>query len=194
MIPPSLTVRPELVEGLSLSCHDSAPAHRVEGIELFIERLPNGRLWLRYHIDAPIDDLVLPDPAPRARADDLWQHLCCELFLRRPDGTEYLEWNFSPSSRWAGYRFSAYRTGREDIVVPAAPQILLDASDTHLALEVDVALPADWRDSPLLTGLSAVIEEAGGGKSYWALQHPPGPPDFHHPDCFALTLEAPGTA
>ena len=34
-------------------------------------------------------------------------------------------------------------------------------------------------------GLSAVIEEANGRKSYWALAHPPGKADFHHADCFA---------
>ena len=39
--------------------------------------------------------------------------------------------------------------------------------------------------------LSAVIEEVDGTKSYWALRHPPGAPDFHHPDCFALELPAP---
>jgi hypothetical protein len=34
-------------------------------------------------------------------------------------------------------------------------------------------------------GLSAVLEEQDGTKSYWALAHPPGgKPDFHHPDCF----------
>jgi hypothetical protein len=33
-------------------------------------------------------------------------------------------------------------------------------------------------------GLSAVIEETSGHKSYWALAHPPGRPDFHHSDCF----------
>ena len=34
-------------------------------------------------------------------------------------------------------------------------------------------------------GLSAVIEDTSGRKSYWALAHPPGKPDFHHADCFA---------
>jgi hypothetical protein len=38
-------------------------------------------------------------------------------------------------------------------------------------------------------GLSAVLEEKDGTKSYWALAHPPGDkPDFHHPDCFAARL------
>ncbi len=48
-----------------------------------------------------------------------------------------------------------------------------------------------WTDqAPLHLALSAVIEEKEGTKSYWALKHPPGKPDFHHPDCFALTLPA----
>lgn len=48
------------------------------------------------------------------------------------------------------------------------------------------ARPGQWE-----AAISAVIEEADGTKSYWALRHPPGKPDFHHPDCFALELPAP---
>jgi hypothetical protein len=40
--------------------------------------------------------------------------------------------------------------------------------------------------------VSAVIEENSGAKSYWALKHPPGKPDFHHADGFDLTLSAEG--
>jgi hypothetical protein len=56
-----------------------------------------------------------------------------------------------------------------------------------LALDRLSALPhkATWR-----LGLSAVIEDSSGAKSYWALAHPPGKPDFHHPDCFAHELPA----
>jgi hypothetical protein len=39
-----------------------------------------------------------------------------------------------------------------------------------------------------------VIEESDGTKSYWALAHPAGPPDFHDPTCFALDLAAPSAA
>ena len=42
---------------------------------------------------------------------------------------------------------------------------------------------------PLRLGLSAVVEDAAGKLSYWALRHTPGKPDFHHTDAFALTLE-----
>ena len=35
-------------------------------------------------------------------------------------------------------------------------------------------------------GLSTLIEDTGGHKSYWASAHPPGKLYFHHADCFAL--------
>jgi hypothetical protein len=40
------------------------------------------------------------------------------------------------------------------------------------------------RDTSWRLGMSAVIEEASGRKSYWALAHPSGQPDFHHATCF----------
>jgi len=54
-----------------------------------------------------------------------------------------------------------------------------------LALDRLSALPRDasWR-----LALSAVIEETNGNKSYWALAHPSGKPDFHHKDGFAYEL------
>jgi len=63
----------------------------------------------------------------------------------------------------------------------------LEQFPVSVSFEDDRLAPA----GPWSVGLSAVIEEIDGTKSYWALRHPPGPPDFHHPDCFALTLPAP---
>jgi hypothetical protein len=42
----------------------------------------------------------------------------------------------------------------------------------------------------LRLALAAVVEEDDGRLSYWALQHAPGNPDFHHPECFTLELRA----
>ena len=39
-------------------------------------------------------------------------------------------------------------------------------------------------------GLSAVIEDARGGLSYWALTHGANQPDFHDPATFVLRLPA----
>ena len=47
--------------------------------------------------------------------------------------------------------------------------------------ELDPAL--EWE-----IGLSAVIEEIDGTKSYWALAHGKGPPDFHNSACFDYRL------
>jgi hypothetical protein len=46
----------------------------------------------------------------------------------------------------------------------------------HLSASTPVT---SWR-----LGTSAVVEETSGRKSYWALAHPPGQPDFHHATCF----------
>jgi hypothetical protein len=56
---------------------------------------------------------------------------------------------------------------------------------TWWALGATITLNADvnWE-----LGLSVVLEEKNGAKSYWALAHPPGKPDFHHEDCFAHEL------
>jgi hypothetical protein len=63
-------------------------------------------------------------------------------------------------------------------------------------LELDVALRpgallAALADGPLRLALSAVIEAQSGTITWWALRHPQGRPDFHHPDGFALELADP---
>jgi hypothetical protein len=105
----------------------------------------------------------------------------------------YLEFNFSPSSRWAAYGFAGYRTGMTSLELATEPRIGLDVSENHFAIEVRLQIPAPWAGVPLVAGFSAIIEGADGTKTYWALAHPPGKPDFHHRDCFALALPAPGS-
>jgi hypothetical protein len=176
---------------LGLQRHSDMPSTSVDGIDVHIERKADGAIWLRYHVEAPSNAIVLPDHVVAARKDGLWQSTCCELFVRQAEASEYVEFNFSPSSCWAAYHFDEYRLGIEEQAIVAAPAIHLDASESHLALESEFVLPEQWRTAALEIGLSAVIEETDGTKSYWALAHPPGAPDFHHPDCFALTLPAP---
>jgi hypothetical protein len=70
----------------------------------------------------------------------------------------------------------------------SAPAIAVKTSSALFRLQAsfelgqlsDLPRDARWR-----LGLSALIEDTSGSKSYWALAHPPGKPDFHHPDCFA---------
>jgi hypothetical protein len=151
------------------------------------------QLWLRYHVEAALEQLELPGPSEQpGRRDGLWQTTCFELFLRVPGGHAYCEFNFSPSADWAAYAFSDTRTGQTDLALPEAPQIFSDARETHFALEVIVTLPDMLRGTGLDGALSAVIAEAVGPVSYWALHHPdPAKPDFHHPGCFVADLSPP---
>jgi hypothetical protein len=175
-----------------MTCHHSTPAVLVDSIDVEYEIQPDGRLWLRYFVECDLATLILPKPGAAQRANGLWNSTCFELFLRDPGDVGYLEFNFSPSSQWAAYQFSDYRDGMSEWAMEA-PEIYNDASETHFALEVTLALPN------LLVGhtqvaLSAVIHESGDIKSYWALKHLPGKPDFHHKDCFALKLAPPERA
>ena len=143
---------------------------------------------LRYIVTGKISDLRMPPMAARARADELWQHTCFEAFVRSAAEAGYYEFNFSPSTQWAAYRFSSYRNGMRVATEISAPRIEVESGPERYVLQASLELEglsmlphdAGWR-----LGLAALIEETNGRKSYWALAHPPGKPDFHHPDCFA---------
>lgn len=179
---------------IRLMCHPARPSVLVESIEVTCARTDDDQLWLRYHVEVPLDSLVLPHEAEPTRTDGLWKTSCFEAFLRLPDGKAYIELNASSSSQWAAYRFDDYRAGMAELPMEIAPEIGCDASDSHFALEVDYVLPSEWTGQPLDLGLSAVIEETDGTKSYWAIAHPPGAPDFHLGDCFAFKLAAPSSS
>lgn len=132
--------------------------------------------------------IVKPPIMPSERADGLWSSTCFEMFWRTVGTERYLEFNFSPSTQWAAYDFSGYRAPMGDLQI-WYPDIAVEHGDV---LQLVAHLELDgFSVGPATLALSAVIEETDGTKSYWALQHPPGPPDFHHPDCFAIKLPPP---
>ena len=169
----------------ALKIHPDSTCQAVLGIEADVSCRPDGALTLSYMVSGTIGDLSLPPVSDPARTDGLWQRMCFEVFIRLPTQPEYYEFNFAPSTQWAAYRFSSYREGMEyanDIAVPRIEAIArADAYRLETTLKLKLARP--WR-----LALSAVIEETNQRKSYWALAHPPGKPDFHHPDGFALEL------
>ena len=124
------------------------------------------------------------------RTDGLWNSTCFEVFLTKQDGS-YVEFNFAPSRKWAGYRFESYREGMAAALDLQAPDIFTEYSERRAALTAYIDFPAGESDTLQSAGLAAVMEETDGTKSYWALAHPPGAPDFHHPTCFAAALPAP---
>jgi hypothetical protein len=173
-----------------LQAHPDHPSGAIEAVSVEIEPVLGGGLWLRYRVDALLQHIALPGPVHSGRANGLWKTTCFELFVRCLESNGYAEFNFSPSSQWAAYRFIAYRENMSDLALDVPPTLGLDASEDHLALEVEAVLVDEWRGCRLQVGLSAVIEQSDGAKSFWALNHPPGAPDFHHRDCFALELPA----
>ena len=68
-------------------------------------------------------------------SDELWQHTCFEAFVRASSGSEYYEFNFSPSTQWAVYRFTDYRNGMCVAAEVSTPPIdvRLDAHELYFA-------------------------------------------------------------
>jgi hypothetical protein len=135
----------------------------------------------------------MPSVTDSTRTAELWRHTCFEALVGASRGATYYEFNFAPSMRWAAYRFSDHRSGMQVASAISAPRVEVQSNGKccklQASLELDrlSILPSDavWR-----LGLSVVIEEMSGRKSYWALAHPPGKADFHHSDCFAHELPA----
>jgi hypothetical protein len=179
---------------LSLKPHAETPCKALSGIEVQLVRHPNGGLDLHYFALGRVDDVRWPAPAEPERADRLWETTCFEAFLRVPGREAYHEFNFAPSTAWAAYRFTGYRAGMQITTGVAAPEARTRMTAKTRVHHVRLSLPSVpglAADAAWQVALSAVIEEVDGSKSFWALRHPAGKPDFHHPDCFQLRLPAP---
>ena len=150
-------------------------------------------LKFEFAVVGAVEKLLIPKSAVPERRYGLWQHSCFEAFIGLSTGG-YVELNFSPSGQWAAYRFDAYRSGMADAIDLSPPDVSWErAGENRLLLTalVDVSTVEDLMSWTF--GLSAVLEEKSDTKSYWALAHPDGAPDFHHKDCFALQLRPPET-
>lgn len=179
--------------GEALILHPESSCRAVAGIEVEAARPRPGALMLTYAVGGRTGGLKLPAAAAPERADDLWRHTCFEAFVAAPSGDGYFEFNFAPSRQWAAYAFTGYRAGKTAARDLAAPDIEVWATPSAFTLRATLelgSLPGLRPGGPWRLALSAVIEEALGRISYWALAHPPGRADFHHPSGFIHTLRA----
>ena len=168
----------------TLKQHPDSRASAVTRIEVEVGRPSANQLRLRYAVSGAPDLILVPAPADPERTDQLWRSTCFEAFARQAGAAGYDEFNFSPSTQWAVYRFDGYRSGMRNVdVLPPRVEggIEGDAYVLHAAFDLPGAGP--WR-----LGLAAIIEEVSGQKSYWAAAHSPGKPDFHHADTFVVEL------
>ena len=177
-------------ELLPLACHPQTPCPAIQGIDAVITTAPGGILTLAFVLECDVSRLHIPAPRSPRRADGLWAHSCFELFVMAGDGPAYREFNFSPSGEWAVYAFRSYREGGA-LDVELAPGVAVRRTRNRLELDAEICQDLLPPGRPLRLGLSAVMEDADGKLSYWALRHAPGKPDFHHTDAFALQLVLP---
>ncbi len=153
-----------------------------------------GALEVAFRLAGAVSSIRVPLLGATRPGSRLWEHTCFELFVARDLERAYYELNLAPSGEWAIYAFCDYRQAASLSREPAPPDISVRKSDELVELDARISLPelfpsndpARWR-----IGLSAVVEERDGRRSYWALRHPRVRPDFHHPDALALWLEPP---
>jgi hypothetical protein len=153
-------------------------------------QLSGTTLNCRYLLRGDVARLRVPQAGAGRRVDGLWKHTCFEAFASA-DSAAYYEFNFSPALDWAAYCFDDYRSGMKAAALAQAPGLQVHRSSDALELAATVHLAGltELCKAPALQlALAAVIEEEAGRLAYWALRHPPGNPDFHHPESFTLEL------
>jgi hypothetical protein len=163
----------------------------IREVDVRVRKTEPDTLIFQYVLRAEMPRVRVPPVQSPGRADELWKHTCFEAFIAVTGEPGYHELNFSPSRRWAIYRFSGYREGMSPTNVTVPPVLDVRSFDDRLELDAAVRLP-DLAGSQvgrtLKLALSTVVEDDSGTLSYWALKHGPGKADFHHPDGFVLEL------
>ncbi len=187
------TMPPDTLHAVTLNCHPETPTDAVRGMAARVCRAPKGKLTVSFVLEGDLDRLRVPAPRAPSFANRLWQHTCCEIFIACKGMPEYCEFNLSPSGEWAAYAFDGYRSPRtsEPHAEAMAPEVAIRSTAGNFELDAVIRLDrisARHPIAPLSLALSAVVEDSDGALSYWALRHPPGKPDFHHPEAFALEL------
>ena len=176
-----------------LLAHPDAGGEFVWSIAAEAQLTSAATLSCRFVLRGDMERLRLPRGRAGHRADGLWKHTCFEAFVSAPGSNGYHEFNFSPALDWAAYRFQGYREGMSAATLVQAPglQVHRDRDGLELAATVHLTgLSALASARELRLALAAVIEEQDGRLAYWALRHPAGNPDFHHPESFALELRS----
>ena len=180
------------VRAVALICHPESRSDAVHGVQARVARTADGILTVHYSLQGDLNHLRVPRPRAPRIAERLWEHTCCEIFVASKGSPGYHEFNLGPSGEWAAYAFASYRNGG---ILPDErlnPEVAVRSTAGGLELDAQLRLghlSAMHLSAGLLLALSAVVENEAGTLSYWALRHPPGKPDFHHPDSFALEFD-----
>lgn len=181
---------------VSLIPHPLSRPHRDVAVQVTVDAVGRGYA-LAYQV-AGVSQLRI-DGRGVGRTDELWRHTCFELFVKAAGDPAYREFNFAPTAAWAVYDFDDWRSGMRSPPIGHEP-IVLDGrisgrKPTFGSYALYVTLDSSLLPhGPLIAAPTAVLEAIDGSKSYWAMAHPPGEPNFHHPACLKLDLLPPTAA
>ena len=182
-----------LPHSVALNAHPQTRSPWVYGVHVRLAPAPGGCLAVTFSLAGELRRLRIPHPLPPGRSDGLWRHTCFEVFVAVKGNATYAELNLAPSGQWAAYAFRSYRDGAslpQEMNPEIAVRHLPVGLELGAVVRLNRLLPSRRERSRLRLGLSAVVEDEAGVLCYWAIAHPPGPPDFHHPHTFALELDA----
>lgn len=192
---------------LTLNPYQPPSRDIVRALTVRVERPAAGVLQFEYRLEGDVARLRVPEKRAPRQVDELWKHTCFEAFIAVADDPSalspattpqsigaYRELNFAPSTEWAAYSFTGYRAGMAPVVLPP-PDIRVEATSSSLELiaRIDTralfaSTDADLARAPLRIAIATVVEDDAGAITYWALQHAPARPDFHHPAGFILEV------
>lgn len=121
----------------------------------------------------------------RKRAFGLWEKTCFEIFLKKQNSTEYIEFNFSADMEWSCFHFDDYKEGMKDYQGVKIEDLIFDPKNC--------TFKATWKfdslDESFDCGITTIIQTKDLKKSFWALKHANLTPDFH--DFRSFTLPSP---
>ena len=124
----------------ALRLHPDSLCFAATHIDVDVARPRAGSLVLSYFVTGKISDLRIPPVMAAARTDELWQHTCFEAFVGTSPSAAYYEFNFAPSTQWAAYRFSGYRSGMRVATEISAPRIEVQSSPECYTLQASLEL------------------------------------------------------
>jgi hypothetical protein len=171
------------VQQVSLVRHPVSPPGAVRDITVDVDERDDDLLVLTYRLEGDMSRIRIPPKRQPHYINRLWNHTCFEAFVKHPASGAYREFNFSPSTEWAIFDFTSYREGMTPIDNEYRPAILTRRATRSFELEAPIRAT-----SPSHLALAVIIEQDNGKLSYWALEHPDGKPDFHHPGGFTFVL------
>ncbi len=158
---------------------------RIEGS---LHRHGNSTQFFITIVCANIDRIRFPAHGKSSeRKYGLWEQTCFEFFLAPKNSRRYWEFNISPSGAWNVYRFKNYREGmiEESAVLTLHSKVIRQRESLSISLDFD-SRNLFGPELIMRAGVSAVIEDIKGMKSYWALAHMGEKPDFHARKSFTI--------